>query len=178
MNLLLRMIRVVVAALLGRRLDILAESVLHFRVWPNDLDVNLHMNNGRYLTVMDLGRTDLMIRCGLAGPTVRNRWMPVLGATSVRFRRSLGPFRRYRLRSRLLCWDEKWLYIEHLVETPDGGLACRAVVKGLFRARGGNVSPAELLAAAGVPRLPSPPMPASVAAWIAAEEAMARRAAA
>ena len=30
------------------------------RVWPNDLDTNAHMNNGRYLTLMDLGRFDLM----------------------------------------------------------------------------------------------------------------------
>ena len=28
------------------------------RVFPNDLDLNMHVNNGRYLTFADLGRVD------------------------------------------------------------------------------------------------------------------------
>ena len=51
-------------------------SRLTFDVWPNDLDTNLHMNNGRYLTIMDLGRLDLTLRMGLAGHARRNGWMP------------------------------------------------------------------------------------------------------
>jgi len=33
-------------------------SRVHARVWPTDLDLSLHVNNGRYLTLMDLGRSD------------------------------------------------------------------------------------------------------------------------
>ena len=40
-------------------------SSLAFRVSPGDIDVNRHMNNGRYLTIMDLGRIDVLIRTGL-----------------------------------------------------------------------------------------------------------------
>lgn len=42
----------------GRRLplDLLDASVVGFRVWPTDLDINLHMTNARYLSVMDAGR--------------------------------------------------------------------------------------------------------------------------
>ena len=36
-----------------------------FRVLPNDCDMNLHMNNGRYLSFMDLGRVHLMAQSGL-----------------------------------------------------------------------------------------------------------------
>ena len=43
-----------------------------FRVWPHDLDTSLHMNNGRYWTLMDLGRADLMIRSGLWPSILRN----------------------------------------------------------------------------------------------------------
>lgn len=175
MNLIFRMARVILAALLGRRLDgILAVSVLRFRVLPNDLDVNLHMNNGRYLTLMDLGRTDLMIRCGLLGPILRRRWMPVLGGATVRYRRSLGPFERFVLRTRLLCWDGKWLFIEHRVETPDGDLVCHAVVKGLFLSRGRtSVPPSEILGVLGKAAV-SPPMPAGVAAWLESEDGLRR----
>lgn len=170
MNLIFRMARVFLAALLGRRLDgILAVSSVRFRVLPNDLDLNLHMNNGRYLTLMDLGRADLMIRTGLLGPILRRRWMPVLGGATVRYRRSLSPFERFVLRTRLLCWDDKWLFIEHRVETTDGSLACHAVVKGLFLAPGGaSVPPSEILAVLGRDAA-SPPMPAGVAAWLESE---------
>ena len=43
------------------------------RVWPNDLDTNAHMNNGRYLTLMDLGRFDLMTQCGLVGTVLKKK---------------------------------------------------------------------------------------------------------
>ena len=62
---------------------------------PDDLDVNVHMNNGRYLALMDLGRFDLMVRARLYRPKEhRQRW-PVLGSTMVRYRRSLQPFQRF-----------------------------------------------------------------------------------
>ena len=35
------------------------------RVWFNDLDINFHMNNGRYMTICDLTRVDLFVRSGL-----------------------------------------------------------------------------------------------------------------
>ncbi len=42
-----------------------AVSRLNFRVLPNDIDSNLHMTNGRYRTIFDLGRLDLVFRMGL-----------------------------------------------------------------------------------------------------------------
>jgi acyl-CoA thioesterase FadM len=174
MNLILRLLRVLAAAVLGRRRDLMDESVVAFRVWPNDLDINLHMNNGRYLTVMDLGRMDMAVRAGLLRAMLRERWMPVLGGATVRFRRPLAPFRRYLLRTRILCWDEKWVYFEHRFETRGGHLACHAIVKGLFLARGASVPPAEILRALGRSRV-SPPMPPAVAAWMESERELRDR---
>ena len=65
MNLFLRLIRVLLTIRSRGQLAPFEDSVLTFRVWPGDLDLNVHMNNGRYLTVMDLGRLDLMARTGL-----------------------------------------------------------------------------------------------------------------
>ena len=70
MNLIFRLLKTLLLYLLRpTRRGILEESVVRFRVWPNDLDTNLHMNNGRYLTLMDLGRLDLLLRNG----SVRHR---------------------------------------------------------------------------------------------------------
>lgn len=163
MNLFFRLFAVLVAALAGRRRGFLDEARLDFRVWPTDLDFNLHMTNARYFSLMDLGRVDLMVRVGLGPHILRNRWQPVIGAANVRFRRSLRPLQRFSLVSRVLCWDEKYLFIEHRIEA-DGTLAALAVVQGAFVARGAVVPPAEIMRAmGGDPQ--SPPMPDFVAAW-------------
>lgn len=163
MNLLFRLIAVLVAALCGRRVGLLDATRLSMRVWPTDLDVNMHMTNARYLSLMDLGRIDLMIRTGMAPLILKNRWQPVIGAANVRFRRSLRPFQRFTLVSRVLCWDEKYVFMEHRMETAEGTAAV-AVMQGAFIHRGTVVPPATVLGALGS-AVESPPMPDFVAAW-------------
>ena len=41
------------------------ESVLSFRCLPTDIDINMHLNNARYMMLADLGRIDIFFRCGL-----------------------------------------------------------------------------------------------------------------
>ncbi len=66
MNLILRMMALLVGSFFKPRLFIEnPKNSLCLRVLPNDIDINLHMNNGRYLTVCDLTRVDMFIRTGL-----------------------------------------------------------------------------------------------------------------
>ena len=37
----------------------------HHRCWPQDIDQYLEMNNGRILSILDIGRTGLAARVGL-----------------------------------------------------------------------------------------------------------------
>lgn len=171
MSLLLRGVRVLLEALLFRpRLEPLDESVVTFRVWPNDLDVNLHMNNGRYLTLMDLGRLDLVVRIGVLGTLRRRRWSPVVGSLKIRYRRSLLPFQRYAIRTRLLCWDDRWFFLEQRFERR-GELVAIALVKGLFLGPAGRV-PTQAVVDASGHGVASPPPPEPVAAWQAAERVL------
>lgn len=160
------MLKVLLAAVLGSRLAPLGESVVPFRVWVNDLDTNLHMNNGRYLTIMDLGRLDLMIRAGLGAVILKRRWRPMVGSAVIRFRRGLAPFERYDLKTRIVGWDEKWFWIEQRFER-SGELIALGAVKGLFRNPAGNVPTAEVLAVLGVTEAPS--IPEWILAWRRAE---------
>ena len=164
MNLLLRLLKTLALASVGSPLEVLGVSTLHFRVWPNDLDLNAHMNNGRYLTLMDLGRTDLTIRAGLGRLMLKRRWQPLLGAATIRFRRSLMPFQRYTLTSRLVGWDEKWFFLEQQFVRANQPVAV-AYAQALFRGRDGNVAPAEVLRAAGK-TMDSPELPAPLRAWL------------
>ena len=174
MNLYLRLFKVIVAGLFARRIDTLGESSIVLRCWPNDLDFNMHMNNGRYLTLMDLGRLDLVVRAGLLGIAFRKGWMPVLAAATIRFRRSLDPFQRFRLRTRVLGWDDRNVIMEQVFETLDGHVAARALVRGVFRSKGGTVPTREIAVAAGWPS-ESPELPERVTAWLASEDSLSER---
>ncbi len=163
MNLYFRLIKVLLGTLWRAPIELLDESIVEFRVWPNDLDVNLHMNNGRYLALMDLGRLDLIFRMGMLKHMIRRRWRPVAASATIRFRRSLRPFRKFRIRTRLVCWDERWIFFEQCFESK-GRLVARGLVRALLRGGSGNVPTAEILDVMGK-NIASPPMPASVALW-------------
>ncbi|HET7710399.1 MAG TPA: thioesterase family protein [Thermoanaerobaculia bacterium] len=160
---LLRFVKVAVSTLWRPKLNVLDESVVRLRVWPNDLDLNFHMNNGRYLSMMDLGRLDLFARSGILFPALRRGWMPILGEAKIRFRRSLGPFQIYTLRTRVLAWDEKWFYGEQKFEAK-GEVAATALIRGLLRGKEGNILPEEALALGGSV-VASPPLPAAFLTW-------------
>ncbi|MGL4397002.1 MAG: acyl-CoA thioesterase, partial [Hyphomicrobium sp.] len=88
MNLWFRLIWMLLTSGLRPRLHLPGgTSAVRFRVWPNDLDLMRHMNNGRYLTLMDLGRTDLMLCSGLWRVALANKWTPIASAVVIRFRR-------------------------------------------------------------------------------------------
>ena len=87
----------------------------------------------------------------------------------MRYRRSLRPFQRFQLRSRLICWDDRWFVFEQRFESR-GQLYAVALARGLFRDRTGNLPPAQVLAAAGITQ-PSPPPPDYVTRWFQADAA-------
>jgi acyl-CoA thioesterase FadM len=146
------------------RRGIVEASTLHFRVWPNDCDLNIHMNNGRYLTFMDLGRLHLLAQCGLLRHVLVGRWAPILAAADINFVKPLPPFVRFTLITRLLAWDEKYFYIEQRFERR-GETVAMAFVKGLFLARGRRLASAEVVEATGASAV-SPPMPEALQHWL------------
>ena len=144
-------------------LGVLEEDTLRMRVWPNDIDLNLHMNNARFLSVMDYGRTHLLARNGLLEHILRSRWQPLVGAVWITYRRSLPAFAAYQLTSRMVCWDERWFYIEQTF-TGRKGLAAVGWVKGILRDSQGSVQPQSVIEGVA-PSLLSPPIPEAVAVW-------------
>jgi acyl-CoA thioesterase FadM len=168
MSMFLRTLLVLVRALRAPRRDVLAESVLRFRVMPGDLDVNVHMNNGRYLALMDLGRFDVIVRAGLYRPRSHVRRWPLIGSAMIRFRRSLQPFSRFELRTRVLGWDDRWFVFEQRFEQ-DGQVVCSGLARGLFRTPRGSLAPGDLLREGGFPT-ESPPLPEHVIGWARADD--------
>lgn len=141
----------------------LDEDRLSMRVWPNDIDFNLHLNNARYLSMMDFGRVHLLARTRILDHVLRSRWTPLVGAVWMTYRRSLPLFARFTLSSRTVCWDERWFYMEQTF-TGSEGLVAVGWVKGLLRGSAGNLEPQKVLDAVS-PGVVSPPMPEAIATW-------------
>lgn len=167
-NLYLRLLALMLRVRRAPRIDLWGQSRTPFRVWPNDLDVFRHMNNARYLALLDLGRTDLMARSGFDRTIAERGWYPVVGAQTITYKRSLKLWQRFVVTTRVLGFDERAVYMEQ--EFRRGGeLYARAVVQARFlRRAGGTVQTADVLEAAGGAPEGRENLPAWVADWAAA----------
>jgi acyl-CoA thioesterase FadM len=148
MNLIFRLIWLFISAPRRKRIGLTEESGLTLRVLPTDLDINMHLTNARYLSMMDLGRTELLIQLGMLKDIVKRRWLPVVAVANLRFYKQINPFQRYRLITKVIGWDEKWFYIEQRFEVGEK-LAAVGVIKGLFRGKNGNIPTDEMLRLVG-----------------------------
>lgn len=183
MNLYLRVIIVWIASFFKARMKHIQEvSSLDFRVMPGDLDINMHMNNGRYLTIMDLGRFDFLIRTGLHKLMWTEKSVPILGSAKIRYRLPLMPFQKYKLETEVICWDDKWIYMEQRFIINDNGskhgaVAAIAMVKGAFhnKSKRETVHSQHLLDTMGEPDAISPPIPTHIEKWMDAEDALKER---
>ena len=97
-------------------------SRVPFRVLPNDLDLQNHMNNGVYLSIMDLGRMDLMVRSGVWRELSARGYYPVVVSSTITYRRSLDPWQSYVLESRIIGIDEVAGYMEQRFVKKSGGI--------------------------------------------------------
>jgi len=171
MNLLLRLFLTFVLSPRRAQLHVLDTCITPFRVWLNDLDVLRHMTNGRYFTILDLARVDLMIRSRMWPEIKKRGWYPVVTLETMRFHRSLEWLDRYEVATRVIGWDDKHVFIEQGF-VRDGVQVALGVVRARFLKRsGGTVPTDELLALAGVTQA-SPALPDWVVQWSAAEGGM------
>ncbi len=180
MNLWLRLLWLLATTRLRGRLDApFGVSQLAFRVWPHDLDTSMHMNNGRYWTLMDLGRTDVLLRTGLWRAVLKHGWTPVVSAGKIRFRRELRLGRAFQLETRILCWGDTWAVIEHrmLSRNADGREVANAtalVRVGLYDRKAKAFVPIQRMMDEMEVAAESPAPSPDVQAFLDAEDAMKR----
>jgi acyl-CoA thioesterase FadM len=118
------------------------------RVWPNDLDFNIHVNNARYLALADIGRMHWFARTGMLGVARQRKAYPVVGDAIAKFRRDLRPFQAFEIHTRMLGWDRKWGFLEHRFVRQKRVIGVVAI-RGVFKGPEGPVAPEVLLAALG-----------------------------
>ncbi|OQP59086.1 hypothetical protein A3860_38945 [Niastella vici] len=141
-----RLLKMIIAALLRKcDLNIIDQSVLKFRVMPWDCDIKI-VSNDRYHAFMDLGRMDLVIRCGWWQHLWKNKWISFVKTANIRYRYPLRLFQSFTLRTRFLYRDEQYFWMLHEFER-NGRTVAIAISKNSAWGKNGVVKTNEALQA-------------------------------
>ena len=85
-----------------------------------ECDYNLHKSNSTYFSDFDVGRLELLVSlCGYGIDQTRKElakeskdgFATMLGGVSCNFKREIKPFQAFEVWTRILCWDNKWIYV-------------------------------------------------------------------
>jgi acyl-CoA thioesterase FadM len=149
------------------RLALGAVHLSRHRCWPWDLDPWVELNNGRALTLYDLGRLPLARLSGLTAALRAEGWGITVAGASVRYRRRVRAFDLSEMRSRLVGRDARFLYI-HQAMAVRGEAASAVLIRSAVTGPDGIVDTDRVLSAMGAPGW-RPPLPVWIAAWADAE---------
>jgi YbgC/YbaW family acyl-CoA thioester hydrolase len=148
----------------GERMDLHDVLRVRRRVWPGDLDELRHVNNGVYLSMLDLARYELLKRSGVWGRMQRAGLYPVVAAQTIAYRKSLRLGQRFGIETRILGYDARAVYLEQRFVV-HGEIYARAYIQGRFlRRRGGVVPMAEVGSTVGID-IDAHPAPAWLHDW-------------
>lgn len=133
------------------------------RVRIRDLDLNQHMNNARYLSFLDMARLEHSIRTGIFR-VFRQRGNFLVANIEISYFKSLLPFQKFTITTRVVGWDARYYYIRHdfRVENELYATACARMV---FTQNNKRVDPREILSPLADGE-PSPPLPMSIRHWL------------
>ena len=148
---LLRLIRVVVKSQFQEKLSFdndYTDSV-NLIVLPQDIDPFMELNNGRYVTLLDLGRFSLGGKVNMASFLKRNNWSLTIVGTYNEYRFRLRLFQRFILKTKIIGYDENWFYFFQKVERK-GKTHMASVVKFAYTSKEGLVLPKEVISAMGI----------------------------
>ncbi|NUP73667.1 MAG: acyl-CoA thioesterase [Sinomonas sp.] len=150
MHLLLRTLLLLITSRRRPALSLWGTSSLPLRVMPTDIDIALHVNNGMYFSLMDLGRFDLMVRAGAWARMRAKGWSPVVNLETITFRKSLTLWQRYTIESRIIGVDERAIYFEQRM-VARGEIYARAYIATRLVSAAGPVANEEIFAEVGRP---------------------------
>ena len=146
----LRLTRVLITKRFQSKLDFYSRDSdsITMLVWPQDIDPFLELNNGRYVTLLDLGRYGYGTRVDINGFLKKNQWSLTITGTYNEYRHRLRLFQKFELNTKIIGYDSDWFYFFQKIER-NGKTHMASVVKYAFTSKKGIVKPKEVVAAMG-----------------------------
>lgn len=145
MNLYLRFLWLLIRRIyISKKISAFDACTTNFWVNPFDLDINFHMNNGRYLSIMDLGRIDLLLKAKSFWSLMLKGYYPVVASEGIRFKKALMPFQFFQIRTQIDYWNDKDFYIkQEFIQNKK--VVAEGYIKARFLKRGhGSITTREL----------------------------------
>ncbi len=87
------------------------KEVTQIRVYPWDLDIFNELNNGRALTLYDMGRFSLSARTGLDKILMREKLGLTVAGSFIRYRRRIQAFQKIDISAQCIGIDDKFFYM-------------------------------------------------------------------
>lgn len=175
MNLYIRLLITLLKSLLASPLDYKNPSLIQKRrVLLNDLDLNKHMNNGRYLTMLDLANIELFVRLGFIPVLSRLKAHVVSGGSIITYRKQLKLWEKYKIHLTYVGSTETWHIMEFKFLNKQGKICAKGLLKGAFvRKSYGILSTKEVLDTyqdIHQKEIVIPNLPDYVQSWLKSEE--------
>src|SRR5690606_948133 len=136
---------------------------MEFRVGLFDIDLNMHLNNAKYLKFMDRCRLEHSVCTGLLNEMIQARCNAVVANTEIAYVRELRPYQQFDVRTRILGWDDKYVYYDQRFES-QGKLHTHALLRLVNMYGGKAISPQSVQEMTGINKT-SPALPDYVEQW-------------
>ncbi|MEM6298008.1 MAG: thioesterase family protein [Bacteroidota bacterium] len=160
----LRFIFVIIKSFLSKKKALNDPFVLNFRVIPFlDTDVILLFTQ-TYSQYMGLARWNLVFNSEFRTAALKRGWIPVTTKETIKYKKPIKALERVKLTTRLLFWDDRRFYHEHIFYVK-GEVRAICFIEGMLRSPKGHLKPNEAFEKLGV-KLESPPIPEDLASWI------------
>ena len=137
---------------------------MEFRVGLLDIDLNMHLNNGKYTKIMDRCRLEHAVVTGLLNRMIEARASAVVANSEIAYVRELRPYQRFMVHTRILGWDDKYTYYDQRFDS-QRKLPTHALLRLAHMYGGQPTSPHAFQAKTGQnkgsrpPAAPAPPPP-------------------
>lgn len=136
---------------------------MEFRVGLFDIDLNMHLNNAKYLKFMDRCRLEHAVCTGLLDRMIRARCNSVVANTEISYVRELRPYQHFDVHTRILGWDEKYMYYDQRFESQQK-LHTHALLRVVNMYGGKAISPQAVQEITGLNKT-TPALPEYVEQW-------------
>lgn len=149
------------------KLDIFKPSTFTTYVSPLEIDMFVHKSNSTYFTDLDLARMDLVLKVfqkyffqefdndfgHFKTKSVNNFPYAPIAMTECTFKKELKIFQKFEIKSKVVAWDEKWLFVMSEFTIPKSNrVHAVAMTKYVFKRGGGRVTinPEEMIERSGM----------------------------
>lgn len=136
---------------------------MDFRVGLFDIDMNMHLNNAKYLRFMDRARLEHALATGLLNRMIQARCNMVVANTEIAYVRELRPYQQFTLETRILGWDDKYQYYDQRFVS-QRKLHTHALLRVVHQYGGKSISPQAVQEMTGL-NLTPPELPEYIEQW-------------